>query len=77
MGEASNTVLVALLVVYAGGALWVVGLLWVTIMKFTGWIEIKRPRWLFGSIHRAIFAVLVSAAALIGLDTVMRAAGVL
>ena len=38
-----------LLAVYALGILWVLGLLYVTLMKFAGVMRIERPGWLFGS----------------------------
>ena len=66
-----------LLAFYAVGILWVLGLLYMTLIKFAGVMRIERPAWLFGSIHRAMAAVLLSAAALIGLDTAIRAFGVI
>ena len=66
-----------LLAVYALGILWVLGLLYVTLMKFAGVMRIERPGWLFGSTHRAMAAVLLSAAALIGFDLAVRTSGVL
>ena len=73
----SEPILWILLTVYALGILWVLGLLYVTMMKFAGVMEIEKPRWLFGSVQRAMAAVLLSAAALIGFDAIMRAAGVI
>ena len=66
-----------LLAVYAGGTLWVLGLLYVTLMKFARVVSIERPRWLFGSVHRAMGVVLLSAAGLILFDTLVRRAGAL
>ena len=68
---------VLLLAVYSVGILWVLGLLYVTLMKFAGVVRIDRPGWLFGSIHRSMAAVLLSAAALVAFDTLIRVAGVL
>ena len=73
----ATTTLWLLLAVYGLGILWVLGLLYVTMMKFAGVMEIEKPRWLFGSVQRAMAMVLLSAAALIGFDAIMRAAGVL
>lgn len=70
-------VLWLLLGVYSAGILWVLGLLYVTLMKFAGIVSWTRPAWLFGSMQRAMFAVLISAAALIAFDLTMRATGVL
>ncbi len=70
-------VLWILLAVYAAGILWVLGLLYLTMMKFAGVMQIEKPRWLFGTVQRAMAAVLLSAAVLIGFDVVMRAVGVL
>ena len=77
MDAPSPVVLWTLLAIYGAGILWVLGLLYVTMMKFAGVMRIERPRWLFGSIQRAMLAVLLSASALIAFDTVVRAAGVL
>ena len=73
----SNTVLVVLLVTYGAGVLWVIGVLWLTVMKFTGLIRVERPRWIFQSVQRAMTVVLFSAAMVVGLDIAVRAAGVL
>ena len=77
MPAPSPVVLWLLLAVYGVGILWVLGLLYVTLMKFAGVMRIEKPRWLFGSIQRAMLGVLLSASALIAFDTVVRAAGVL
>lgn len=70
-------ILWVLLAVYALGILWVLALLYMTLLKFAGVTRIERPRWLFGSVHRAMAAVLLSAAALILFDTAVRGVGVL
>lgn len=70
-------VLWMLLAIYAAGILWVLGLLYVTLMKFAGVISWTRPAWLFGTVQRAMFAVLISAAALIAFDLAIRTAGVI
>jgi len=75
--ELSATVLVVMLIAYGIGILWVIGLLWVTMMKFAGRMRIERPRWIFGSVHRAMAVCLFSAALLIALDRVVRLLGVL
>ena len=73
----SATVLTMLLIAYGIGILWVIGLLWLTVMKFAGAMRIERPRWIFGSVHRAMAVCLFSAALLIGLDVAMKSLGVL
>ena len=70
-----TAILWMLLVVYAAGILWVLGLLYMTLMKFAGVIDIDKPRWLFGSVHRAMAVVLLSAAALIMFDLAIGAMG--
>ena len=73
----SQTMLIALLIGYGVGILWVLGVLWMTIMKFTGWISIERPRWLFGSVQRATWISMASLFALVIMDRVVRVAGLL
>ena len=72
---ASPTMLVVLLAAYAAGTLWIIGLLWLTVLKFSGWMTIERPAWLFGSVPRAMIVALVSAAALIAFDMAVRRSG--
>lgn len=73
----ADVMLWLLLAVYAAGTLWVLGLLYATLMKFAGVVRLERPRWLFGSVHRAMGVVLLSAAALILFDTLVRQTGAL
>ena len=49
MPAPSPAVLWLLLALYGVGILWVLVLLYMTLMKFAGVIRIERPRWLFGS----------------------------
>ena len=77
MSAPSPVVLWLLLAIYGAGILWVLALLYVTLMKFAGVIRIEKPRWLFGTTQRAMLGVLLSASALIAFDTVIRAMGVL
>lgn len=73
----SQALLVVLLIGYGAGILWVIGLLWVTIMKFSGWIEIERPRWLFGTVQRATMICMFSLILLVVFDRVVRIAGLI
>ena len=66
-----------LLSVYGIGILWVLVLLYMTLMKFAGVIQIEKPRWLFSSVHRAMGVVLLSAAALVAFDIAIKASGLL
>lgn len=77
MNAGSISLLWLLLAIYGAGILWVLVLLYVTMMKFAGVIRIEKPRWLFGTVQRSIVAVLFSASALIAFDAVIRAMGVL
>ena len=71
----SQALLIVLLIAYGGGIIWVLGLLWVTIMKFSGWITIERPAWLFGSVQRATGICMFSLIMLVVFDRVVRLAG--
>ena len=73
----STSTLIMLLAVYSFGALWVVALLWLTVMKFSGWLVLERPAWLFGSVPRSMAIVLASAAVLLAFDLAVRRSGVL
>ncbi|MEM1160122.1 MAG: hypothetical protein AAGJ28_04260 [Pseudomonadota bacterium] len=77
MTSASPSTLVLCLIIYAAGSLWVIGLLWLTVLKFSGWMVLERPAWLFGTVQRAMAIVFASAMALFIFDRALHVSGFL